>query len=281
MHLGIERAFECENCHKKYTKFCNLYRHMRLEHGESLRQFKCEYVNCNRSFRQLSTRRKHYEEFHNLEPLPNPIEQASRECLQQEQLKLSKESTKITSSSTSSDPLASADNITETEIASKPAASSSNKRVYICPVCTISFDTSYDLKVHMNKTHVDDMKFACHICGKPKISQMKLDEHIANVHDTPHVTCDICKKVLKSKSHLRQHILSVHNGVKPFSCEYCPSTFAAKNTLKVHTRIHTGEKPFKCPVCNRRFRQLTPMKKHLETHEKGRRNAVDAEQFKS
>ncbi|TMW39203.1 hypothetical protein DOY81_015717, partial [Sarcophaga bullata] len=65
MHLGIERAFECEICHKKYTKFCNLYRHLRLDHNESLRQYKCEYKHCNRSFRQLSTRRKHYEKMHN------------------------------------------------------------------------------------------------------------------------------------------------------------------------------------------------------------------------
>ncbi|XP_023299918.2 zinc finger protein 271-like [Lucilia cuprina] len=268
MHLGIEHAFECDICHKTYTKFCNLYRHMRKDHNQSLRQYKCEYSKCNRSFRQLTTRRKHYEKFHNHEPLPDHVDRISQECLQQEELQNLQHSPAKTTSTPSTAANVDADNLTK-------ATALINKRSYICPICAGKFETSYDLKVHMNNDHKDDLKFRCNICGKHKISQLKLDEHITTVHENPMVTCHVCKKILKSKSHLRQHILSVHNGVKPFSCEYCPARFAAKNTLKVHTRLHTGEKPFKCSICDRRFTQLTPMKKHLITHEKGHRNAID------
>ncbi|KAM7341663.1 uncharacterized protein ACRADG_009370 [Cochliomyia hominivorax] len=270
MHLGIEHAFECEICHKTYTKFCNLYRHMRKEHNQSLRQYKCEYPNCNRSFRQLTTRRKHYEKFHNLEALPDPVEKISQECWQQEQLQISQHaSIQLTPLATTSKPK----NVKAKEKCIKATPITQNRK-NICPLCAASFETSYELKVHMNNLHKADMKFRCHICGILKISQLKLDEHMSTVHRNTKVMCDICKKVLKSKSHLRQHILSVHKGIKPFSCEYCPAKFAAKNTLKVHTRIHTGEKPFKCTICDRRFTQLTPMKKHLITHEKGHRNAI-------
>lgn len=236
---------------------------MRKDHNQSLRQYKCEYTNCNRSFRQLTTRRKHYEKFHDHEPLRNNVDRISEECLRQEELQNSQHSSTEPSSSSSS-----------TETGKQGKSLTLNKRNYICAICTRSFETSYDLKVHMDKAHKGDLKYRCHFCGKHKISQLKLDEHIASVHQSQNVTCHVCKKVLKSKSHLRQHILSVHNGVKPFNCEYCPATFAAKNTLKVHTRLHTGEKPFKCSICDRRFTQLTPMKKHLITHEKGHRNAI-------
>lgn len=266
MHLGIEHAFECDMCHKTYTKFCNLYRHMRKDHNQSLRQYKCEYNNCNRSFRQLPTRRKHYEKFHNHEHPPNHVERISQECLKQEELQNSQHSSIGPSSSSSTANM---------ETGHQLKSLSINKRNYICAICTSNFETSYDLKVHMNNDHKKDLKFRCHLCGKHKISQLKLDEHISTVHQNQNVTCNVCKKVLKSKSHLRQHILSVHNGVKPFACEYCPATFAAKNTLKVHTRLHTGEKPFRCNICDRRFTQLTPMKKHLITHEKGHRNAIE------
>lgn len=267
MHLGIERAFECEICHKKYTKFCNLYRHLRLDHNESLRQYKCEYKHCNRSFRQLSTRRKHYEKMHNHLVFPDQKERLSNEFLRQEESQYIKHST-------DNNNMASTSNSSTNSDKEIPLKATTNKRLFICPLCSIACETSYNLKVHMNEAHIDELKFPCHICGKHKISQMKLDEHIATAHNNFRVKCEICQKVLKSKSHLRQHILSIHKGIKPYACEYCPSTFAAKNTLKVHTRIHTGEKPFKCPVCDRRFRQLTPMKKHVEIHERERRNAV-------
>lgn len=264
--MGIEHAFECEICHKAYTKFPNLYRHMRREHNQSLRQFKCEYKNCNRSFRQLPTRRKHYEEFHNQEPLPTQVESVSKFCLKQEEKKQCKPSS-------SSGPSSSSSMLNAVSEVQSPTVT--YERNHICSICFEAFETSYDLKVHMNSYHKKELKYRCNICGTHKISQLKLDEHISTTHRNQSVACHICQKVLKSKSHLRQHILSVHNGIKPFACEYCSATFATKNTLKVHTRIHTGEKPFKCNVCERRFTQLTPMKKHLITHEKGHRNAIE------
>lgn len=265
MHFGIENGFECDVCHKSYTKFCNLYRHMRTAHNQSLRQYKCEYPNCSRSFRQLTTRRKHYEEFHSHEPLPSHLTRVTKKCRNLDEPNTFQHPTAQPSSSYCN---------TNTLLVG-PSSLLFNKRNNICTICGKTFETSYDLKVHTNNDHKKDMKFRCNICGAQKISKIKLDQHMFTVHNSQHVICDFCQKSLKSKSHLRQHILSVHSGIKPFSCAFCPAKFAAKNTLKVHTRIHTGEKPFKCNVCERRFSQLTPMKKHLITHEKGHRNAVE------
>lgn len=129
--MGIERAFVCDICHRAYTKFPSLYRHMRREHNQPFRQYKCEYKNCHRSFRQLPTRRKHYEDFHYKEPLPSPAERAANERLNQDE----HSSAGPSSSSNAAQP------------------SSSYRRNFVCTICSKVLKNAHALKVHTNDCH--------------------------------------------------------------------------------------------------------------------------------
>ena len=75
----------------------------------------------------------------------------------------------------------------------------------------------------------------------------------------------------------------MHNGIKKYSCEFCPKKFNKRNTLNNHKRLHTGsyyflqhlqiidvlllgEKPFICPSpgCGMTFVQRTACKTHAK-----------------
>jgi uncharacterized Zn-finger protein len=55
---------------------------------------------------------------------------------------------------------------------------------------------------------------------------------------------------------------------RQFKCDFCPSLFARRSTLKTHVLTHTGEKPYKCLIeeCNRRFIEKGNMMTHYKTH---------------
>ena len=77
--------------------------------------------------------------------------------------------------------------------------------------------------------------------------------------------------------------MDMHNGIKKYSCEFCPKKFNKRNTLNNHKRLHTGsyyflqhlqiidvlllgEKPFICPSpgCGMTFVQRTACKTHAK-----------------
>ena len=63
--------------------------------------------------------------------------------------------------------------------------------------------------------------------------------------------------------------MRVHEKLKPFQCSHCESTFALKNTLKVHVRkVHGKMKA--CPHCETFFVQKMLKDHILDVHNKTR-----------
>ena len=76
--------------------------------------------------------------------------------------------------------------------------------------------------------------------GKPKIEDRVIKD-TSKSYRTKKVECGICHKIIYQRN-LSRHIISVHEGIKPFQCKKCASSFAEKKTLNRHiASIHEVE----------------------------------------
>ena len=103
-------------------------------------------------------------------------------------------------------------------------------------------------------------------------------KHVLNCHRDVHIRqadpdssllrkrkiifCPKCDWSTKSNEDYARH-LNQHNGVRPFTCEVCGSSFTSKTYLKVHSTVHTGEKPHECKQCDKAYRTKTMLNKHV------------------
>ena len=100
---------------------------------------------------------------------------------------------------------------------------------------------SYEkLKQHKDRVHNET---TCSECGKT-VKVGKLYYHIKQYHtanENKNHHCPICNKGFTNK-HARDDHLNVHTGERPYTCKYCPATFASQGTLGTHQRAHLGIK---------------------------------------
>lgn len=78
---------------------------------------------------------------------------------------------------------------------------------YCCPDpnCDREYKTKFNLKKHVEMTHMGLKFFVCEICSKSLSSKQVLDEHM-NKHlgIKPH-KCSICRQKFRHYSHLALH----------------------------------------------------------------------------
>ena len=78
-----------------------------------------------------------------------------------------------------------------------------------------------------------------------------------------HTNVNCAIEALQAKVILKKHVTSGYEGKKPFKCELCESSFAAKSNLKIRiSSVHEKIKFFKCEMCDASF----ALKHHLQGH---------------
>uniref|UniRef100_A0A8C6WQ29 C2H2-type domain-containing protein n=1 Tax=Neogobius melanostomus TaxID=47308 RepID=A0A8C6WQ29_9GOBI len=117
------------------------------------------------------------------------------------------------------------------------------KKKHRCRVCSKTFKTKKDLKIH-TRVHTGEKPFKCSTCDKTFTQSCNLNTH-----------------------------RRTHTGDKPYSCSVCNKTFARKGTLDRHRRTHTGDKPYSCSVCNKTFTQKV-LSIDIEEHTQERNRIV-------
>ena len=128
---------------------------------------------------------------------------------------------------------------------------------------------------HMSK-HMDQRPHQCLKCNKSFKLERHLKDHLVRFHgkqrhyeNDPLIDkfpCQHCDKIFKVKTSLVNHVKIVHEGLKPFTCHFCPYSASSKSNLVIHERQHTGEKPYSCSYCEYRCADKTSLNKHSLRH---------------
>jgi len=152
---------------------------------------------------------------------------------------------------------------------------SHSEKKHSCSICSKSFGTKQDLKIH-SRTHSGDKPFSCEICSKEFARNAALRIHKISVHsDVKAYLCADCGAAFKANSALIDHRKRVHLQIKPHKCDYCGKEFFSKKDFGEHVRTHTGEKPYQCQLCGKCFGRGYHLSRHKEgVHKTGGGKAI-------
>ena len=103
---------------------------------------------------------------------------------------------------------------------------------YECSFCQKRFNRPKDLRKHVAKLHLPQMRHKCGICGKTFSDNEALKLH-RKIHDEPSIKCPQCDKLFKWKSNVIQHLRGCHYPPK-YECLPCGQRFHHKPAARMH-----------------------------------------------
>ncbi|KAI1897108.1 hypothetical protein AGOR_G00079730, partial [Albula goreensis] len=241
-HTG-EKPFECEVCHKRFSRRDKLNMHSRSHTGE--KPHKCKY--CAYAAADSSSLKKHLRIHYDERPFKCQIcPYASRN---------SSQLTVHLRSHTGDAP-------------------------FQCYLCEAKFKINSDLKRHI-RIHSGEKPYKCDFCDYRCAMKGNLKSHVQIKHGTENsLRCPDCDFQCGNKTALRQHSRE-HQPSQPIKCPKCSYSCSSKGALKIHERIHSEERPFKCESCSFATKQRSNLvihrkKYHAECPEKSNGRASKA-----
>ena len=76
---------------------------------------------------------------------------------------------------------------------------------YKCTFCVKSYATSWHLRMHLLRNHLQDKKITCPKCPGSFASERLLEKHMT-AHENPKIKCPQCDKLFKRKHNVVQHL---------------------------------------------------------------------------
>ncbi|KAL7864334.1 hypothetical protein AOLI_G00157540 [Acnodon oligacanthus] len=210
-HTG-ERPFECELCHKRFSRRDKLNLHSRSHTGE--KPHKCKH--CPYAAADSSSLKKHLRIHYNERPFKCQIcPYASRN---------SSQLTVHLRSHTGDAP-------------------------FQCNQCDAKFKINSDLKRH-SRVHSGEKPYKCDLCEYRCAMKANLKSHVQLKHGAAgSYSCPDCDFCCSAKAALRHHSRQ-HRPAQPLQCDQCSYSCSSKGALKVHERVHSDERPFRCEHCS-------------------------------
>ncbi|KAI3378878.1 hypothetical protein SNEBB_002155 [Seison nebaliae] len=165
--------------------------------------FKCEYEECDRTYKMKSYLREHIKSFHKLTN--------SFKC-------------SFCSKTFSRNIRRLRHEVVHT-----------NERPYSCEECQMTFTTLYRLNVH-KRIHTNNL-YDCNDCEKKFTTKYDLRKHQRIHSNEKPFHCDVCLKSFRLAHHLTTHKLT-HNDYRHFACDVCKKSYKSKISLKTHQKHH-------------------------------------------
>ncbi|KAF2367628.1 Zinc finger C2H2-type [Trinorchestia longiramus] len=145
--------------------------------------------------------------------------------------------------------------------------SSASKKTHLCPHCDYWGSTAYNLKVHVNNRHTNEIKFQCDQCKFYSYTKASLNYHTKSHNVDEYQSCNECSYRTHSKSSLLNH-MKTHQKERPFKCPHCSYAAARKMTLKEHMEVlHNARREiYECELCAFKTNWVRALKKHMKSH---------------
>ncbi|XP_070507332.1 transcription factor IIIA-like [Chironomus tepperi] len=241
-HTGI-KEFKCEyeDCEKSFTNLSHLKRHTKNCHlnKPQISSYVCEYSDCLQGFTNFSNLNRHYKKSH-LNVVEYKCDQCFITCRRKDQLRRHMKNNHNVGNYT-----------------------------YSCEKCGNGYFNMYSYLKHIK---VHDIK-ECSDCHKhfDKWSQLVIhrkEEHKINKSNDK-FECDICGKIFCRKPNIREH-MKIHLAKEyVYSCTYenCSKFYSAKRNLTAHIRSKHEGKNFLCYICKISFSSNQRLQKHIAAHE--------------
>ncbi|XP_070497895.1 zinc finger protein 260-like [Chironomus tepperi] len=138
----------------------------------------------------------------------------------------------------------------------------------------------------------------CKFCGKKLSSELKLKQHMKNIHPTEFdlFNCEMCNRRFFKKIYLEVHMKKKHPGgqIDQFECDFDGKIFKTKGEISFHmgchlplvecqichkmlkfksidshmTNFHASKNQFQCKICDKKFKSTQHLRIHEKIHDK-------------
>jgi len=108
----------------------------------------------------------------------------------------------------------------------------------LCTQCGGVFPSKLKLQIHIDCAHkIKIKKFLCKFCDFKTHAKNVITEHErTHTGEKPEI-CAWCGKGFNAKKTLKNHE-RLHTGEKPYKCQHCDNCFAQRTSLNVHMQSH-------------------------------------------
>ncbi|CAG5057465.1 unnamed protein product [Parnassius apollo] len=113
---------------------------------------------------------------------------------------------------------------------------------YRCKICGKLFDAFHKLDKHKQRIHGQVRSHGCSLCSATFASPYQVKVHMGKVHNVEkyRIQCEHCPKICTTKGAMLLHVQSLHSDAK-YECDLCEYRTGIKWMLKLHKRRHFGE----------------------------------------